>query len=502
MSNEINKENEAQEEVYQSILGDEFPVEDESDAEQAEAENAPVKDKASKKKALKIVGISVAALASVGALTVGGIALFNSTRPQIAASSPNYEIDNRMAACYYHDIVQMFVDSYGEEELLNNYKMDVTKSLKEQQNIFDEGTTWFDMMINQVQGTIEQQLIMYEAAMAAGFEMPEAEQKMIDEALAEANVAEYGNGVTKADIKKVLEIQALSTSYYAYLTEEELKPSAEKVQAYFDENTKQFMNCGVAGFSIPYNSGQEGDTEDMTKEKAKELVDDLLDSNDIEEFEDKVAHVLTEYEGYDQEKLDANLPSIYNDGFGYIAGNELAEWAFGGAKKYDTFMMENANYYYIYMMTSEPVVDETTTVNVRHILFMEQDDNKKAAEDALNEWKNGDQTEESFAELAKKYSEDGGSSSKGGLYEGVYPGQMVPSFNDWCFDESRKKGDTGIVESDYGVHVMYFVEDSGPMWQSTISTRLAEDAYNSWYEENAPQYAVEFNKDVLNSIDG
>lgn len=501
MSKEIKKENEAQEEVYKSILGDEIPVEEESDAEQAEAENKPVKDNSSKKKALKIVGISAASVAIVGALTVGGITLFNKNRPQVAASSPNYQIDTKMVACYYHDVIQMFIDSYGEEQLLTNYNMDVTKPLKEQQNMFDEGSTWFDMMIDQVQGTIEQQLIMYEAAKAAGFEIPEAEQKMIDEALAEANPADYGNGVTKADIQKVLEIQALSTSYYTHLNEE-LNPSDEEIQAYYDANTKMFMNCGVAGFSISYNSGEEGDTEDMTKEQAQKLVDELMACRNAKEFEEKVAYVLTEYEDYDQEKLDANLPSIYNDGFAYSAGNELAEWAFGGAKKNDTFKIEDTNIYYIYMLTSEPVKDETTTVDVRHILFMEQEDNMKAAEDALNEWKSGEMTEDSFAELANKYSEDGGSNTNGGLYTGVYPGQMVPTFNDWCFDESRKPGDTGLVQSDYGVHVMYFVEESGPMWEVQISNTLSQEAYDAWYTENAPLYPVTFDDAVLNSIDG
>ncbi len=502
MSKEIKKENETQEEVYQSILGDDFPVEEDNTAEQAEAENKPVKDNASTKKVLKIVGISAASVALVGALTVGGITLFNKTRPQIAASSPNCEIDTKMVACYYHDVIQMFVDSYGQEELLNTYNMDVTKPLKDQANMFDEGSTWFDMMMDQVQGKIEQQLIMYEAAKAAGFEIPEAEQKMIDEALAEANVADYGNGVTKADIQKVLEIQALSTSYYTHLTEEELMPSDEEVQEYYDANTKYFMTCGVAGFSIAYNTGEEGNTEEMTKEQAKELVDDLLTAKNADEFEEKVAFVLTEYEDYDQEMLDANLPSIYNEGFTYSDGNPLAEWAFGGAKKNDTYFIEDSGYYYIYILTSDPVKDETTTVDVRHILFMEQDDNMKAAEDALNEWKNGDATEESFAELANKYSEDGGSNTTGGLYTEVYPGQMVTTFNNWCFDESRKPGDTGLVESDYGVHVMYFVGESGPMWHTQISSQLAQEAYNTWYTENASLYPVTFDDAILNSIDG
>ena len=69
----------------------------------------------------------------------------------------------------------------------------------------------------------------------------------------------------------------------------------------------------------------------------------------------------------------------------------------------------------------------------------------------------GDKTEESFAALATEKTEDTGSQSTGGLYERVYKGQMVKAFENWCFDAARKAGDTGIVESDYGYHVMYFI---------------------------------------------
>ena len=76
---------------------------------------------------------------------------------------------------------------------------------------------------------------------------------------------------------------------------------------------------------------------------------------------------------------------------------------------------------------------------------------KQEAENALQAWKDGDATEESFAALANKLSEDPGSNTNGGLYKQVYKGQMVSEFNDWCFDESRKAGDTGIVANDAGI---------------------------------------------------
>ena len=110
-------------------------------------------------------------------------------------------------------------------------------------------------------------------------------------------------------------------------------------------------------------------------------------------------------------------------------------------------------------------------VNVRHILVIptEQSEDGTSYTDAawqeaeqkaqalLDEWKAGEATEESFAALATENSEDPGSASNGGLYEDVYPGQMVDPFDEWCFDDARQTGDTGIVKTDYGYHVMYFV---------------------------------------------
>lgn len=78
------------------------------------------------------------------------------------------------------------------------------------------------------------------------------------------------------------------------------------------------------------------------------------------------------------------------------------------------------------------------------------------AQRIYEEWLAGEATEETFAEYAIAYSVDGGSTANGGLYEDVYPGQMVIEFNDWCFDDNRQVGDHGIVKTTYGYHIMFF----------------------------------------------
>ena len=76
---------------------------------------------------------------------------------------------------------------------------------------------------------------------------------------------------------------------------------------------------------------------------------------------------------------------------------------------------------------------------------------------------------------------DPGSKENGGLYENVYPGQTVTAFNDWCFDAARVSGDTAIVETEYGCHVMYFVGNSDMTYRDfMIESTLRNADLSAW----------------------
>lgn len=169
----------------------------------------------------------------------------------------------------------------------------------------------------------------------------------------------------------------------------------------------------------------------------------------------------------------------------------------------DAYYGENEDYFTAYGI----VKSEQPNINVRHILIEpEADENgevsdeakaaaKEKAEQLLEDWKSGEATEESFAELANAESADGGSNTNGGLYEGVYPGQMVEAFNDWCFDEGRQSGDTDIVETDFGYHIMYFVSQTEEYyWKTIVENELRYKDYTTWLEELEGQYNVTLTK--------
>ncbi len=91
--------------------------------------------------------------------------------------------------------------------------------------------------------------------------------------------------------------------------------------------------------------------------------------------------------------------------------------------------------------------------------------------------------EEAFAALAEKHSTDPGSNTNGGLYEEIVPGQMVTTFNDWCFDKDRKPGDTGVVATEYGYHVMYYSGVSELSYRDyQVTSAKLQDDVTKWQE--------------------
>ena len=143
--------------------------------------------------------------------------------------------------------------------------------------------------------------------------------------------------------------------------------------------------------------------------------------------------------------------------------------------------------------------DESRTVNVRHILIS-GDIAAITATRILDEFKNGDATTEEFALLALEYSKDTGSCYSGGLYKNLTEGSTVEEFDEWCFDEVRKPGDTAVIETDFGAHVMYFEGEGLPAWQAEIEDKIASERLKEIRTARFEDYPVTFNTEALGII--
>lgn len=125
-------------------------------------------------------------------------------------------------------------------------------------------------------------------------------------------------------------------------------------------------------------------------------------------------------------------------------------------------------------------------VDVRHILIMPEGATNETirtetfpeeawaaselrAQEILAEYAAGEQTEARFAEFANTYTQDGNDANydgipDGGLYTGITAqSSLVPEFLAWCIDPARAVGDTAIVKTQFGYHIM-FLAKTEPLW--------------------------------------
>lgn len=129
------------------------------------------------------------------------------------------------------------------------------------------------------------------------------------------------------------------------------------------------------------------------------------------------------------------------------------------------------------LVTCDKTADEATVA-----------EKKKLAEDILAKVNEG----QDFSALAKQYSEDPGSKDNGGVYDIKNDGQMVPEFEDWTF--SHKAGDTGIIKSDYGFHVMKLDSISNTY---DSEKKDAEQAYRDSTYQKTVQDLINSEKDKI-----
>ena len=155
------------------------------------------------------------------------------------------------------------------------------------------------------------------------------------------------------------------------------------------------------------------------------------------------------------------------------------------------------------------IYDDRKMVNIRHILIMPEeiavaegeegyeaalqaalDAAKTEAQSIYDEWLENP-TEDNFTLLAQEHSADG-SAVNGGLIQEIYPGRTVENFDAWCFAEDRKEGDHGLVETEFGYHIIFlsgFCEES--YWHQVIAQEYQNERYAIICEELRAEYAME-----------
>ena len=470
-------------------------------AEQAEA---AVKKNGIKGDKLKFVFLAVVLACVIAVLGVLGS--FYYTKPNtdermnpgnVALVVNDTPVSIGMYNYYYSCISQNYI-SYAQ---YGYYDLDPSKDFSKQKTTNNDGeeVTWLELFEEETIDQIRYITTYYEKAVADGVTLTKAQKENIQSSLdgikdtaASNNVSvdryisdTYGDYCGYATIKKMLEQCYIAENYYQRLSVTK-KYTDEEIEKFFNENKTDYENVTFAYLQVPY----EDNNAQATFEKCNYYVNQITSEDDMKKLIPTLCKSLIESyveQGYATDfdtcaqLLSANIEvSISTKETGFL--DEAINWLFdeetkvGNVKAFDD--SENKVVYILYKV-SEPQPDKEEVYSVRQILIMPDgvdtstsdvkltdEQLKQARQEAqkiLDKYNDGAKTEAEFAKLAEKYSKDtestssGSSGNYGGLYAGVQQGTMVQSFNDWSMDSSRKYGDTGIVDSKYGCHIMFFV---------------------------------------------
>ncbi len=502
----------------------------------AKSKNPSRKNDAGTGIGIKITLIAVAVLcvlALVYAIVSGTGLLARTTTAMTVGGDQISTADLQM---YYADARATCLSTYGY--YLSLYGYDYTSPTFDAQScLFDSSKTWKEYFTEQAEDTAEQVSILAQEATKAGMTTSEDRQKELDtfmDTLAETAESNgyslkkyvklaFGSGIRVSDVEDYRAKRALASTYYDYLKESFAIGDSE-IDAYYSENPDNYDVATYYAYDVAYetftydaSSTEEGaptseaDAEARTeaaRAAAEETANAIYSAlkADGSNFDDVVlANIENSDESYET--------SLHEDTAISSLTGESGTWLTAeGRKSGDMAVVEDeTNGKYTVCLFLDRHVSDVHTMAVRHILFTTEtaasdaDAEETARVEAANaearalaeqvyaEWQNGDQTEDSFAALAVEYSEDG-SASEGGLITGVYPGQMVTEFDEWCFDESRKSGDHDLIETSYGYHIMYYVGQEGLKYRSDIKATLEDEQFNAWLEETEGNYTTVYSK--------
>ena len=136
-------------------------------------------------------------------------------------------------------------------------------------------------------------------------------------------------------------------------------------------------------------------------------------------------------------------------------------------------------------------LDNSETDEMNQVIYSEEqwEACRVKAQELYDSWLAGEANEETFAQLAKDNSKDG-NAAEGGIYTDVPKGAMVETFDAWIFDESRVAGDSGLVKTPYGYHIMFFVNRKAKWIDDTRNYAISEKI-NKIIEDAMAAYPLE-----------
>ena len=409
----------------------------------------------------------------------------------------------------YNTSKNNYITQYGS--YLSYFGLDTSKDLSTQ--MYSDTLTWQDYFEQNAVESLKQNKALMAEAKAAGFTYDTTDEyntfkETIKTSAAAAGVSDkeyvrsiYGSYATMGRIEEYVKNDMVMNAYYQKLQEDNA-PSDDEIQSYYEENKATYDSVDYRLTTI------EADLPTEPTELADPVEETAADTTGTDSTQD------TAYQPSDAEIAkameDAKVladdaeQTVAKDGEAHENEKKssvnymISDWLFDDARKAgDTTVITNDNSHCYYVVAFEKrYLDETPSADVRVIIPTED----KTGEEILEEWKNGAATEDSFAELCKKYTQDTSAVENGGLFEQVTKTGMTEELSNWIFDSSRQAGDTVAITVSDTTYVLYYIGQDQPEWKINIKNTLVSDTMSQHMQDITADVTVEDPKGKLNYL--
>ncbi len=478
-----------------------------------------------------IVAILVAGITLIVVSSIKSTALIERKTTALTIDG-DHELNSIQMAYYYIDTLDNQITN--NSMMLTLQGLDMTKPLDEQE--YKDDQTWADYFVELAATRARDEYALRKAAEKAGFTLSDDYVALLESQIKQKSLtatltygyanlddflsASYCNGANEASYREYLYTGLMAEAYYTYYGES-LTFTDEQRREHDKDTYNHYSSYSYASYFIGYtNYLPEGvssstATEEQIKTalaEAKAEADSLNNCTNAEELNAAIAQLSFNKDKDSKPTCNENEDILYSGittilqewithkdrkagDFTVIANETTSTDADGNEKKTTSgytvviYKSTNDNNFKLSNVRHLLVAFEggTYDANTQKTTYSEAE--KKAAKDKaeklLAQWKAGAATEASFIELVKKETDDTASIETGGLYEEISPSSSyVTNFRDWAVNKDRKAGDVGIVETEYGYHIMYFSGYADITYRdSMINTELLTEAMDTWYTE-------------------
>lgn len=416
----------------------------------------------------------------------------------------------------YNTSKNNYITQYGS--YLSYFGLDTSKDLSTQ--MYSDTLTWQDYFEQNAVESLKQNKALMAEAKAAGFTYDTTDEyntfkETIKTSAAAAGVSDkeyvrsiYGSYATMGRIEEYVKNDMVMNAYYQKLQEDNA-PSDDEIQSYYEENKATYDSVDYRLTTIEADLPTEPtELADPVEETAADTTG-TTDGTTATDTTQDTAYQPSDAEiakAMDDAKVlaDDAEQTVAKDGEAHENEKKssvnymISDWLFDDARKAgDTTVITNDNSHCYYVVAFEKrYLDETPSADVRVIIPTED----KTGEEILEEWKNGAATEDSFAELCKKYTQDTSAVENGGLFEQVTKTGMTEELSNWIFDSSRQAGDTVAITASDTTYVLYYIGQDQPEWKINIKNTLVSDTMSQHMQDITADVTVEDPKGKLNYL--